>query len=92
MLKNEITTTEVIIKHRYCDVCGELMTHNYHCEICGKDLCRKCIGHEDYSFGDYTTVYCNSCWNIGDDYRNKIEVLENEIEQLTDEWHKNCRK
>ena len=41
--------------------------------------------------GDYREVYCNKCWELGTEYRLKIEQLENEIENLSTEWHNRCR-
>jgi hypothetical protein len=96
MIKEEITTQEVTIKYKYCDDCKieikRSMTCSVaKCEICGKDLCDKCVGHEDYRTGDYRTVYCEKCWSIGETYRQKIEELELKIEDLNDEWINKCK-
>lgn len=96
MIKKEKTTKEITIKHKYCDDCGIKININMSyiatkCEICGKDLCYKCIGHEDYNSGDYRTVYCNKCWSIGEPYRQKIKELENKIDDLNDEWINKCK-
>ncbi len=95
MIKREKQTQEVTIKHKYCDDCGtEIKTGMIcwvaNCEICGKDLCDDCIGHEIDTGGDYRIVYCKKCWELGTEYRLKIEQLENEIENLSTEWHKQC--
>jgi hypothetical protein len=96
MIKKETIIQEKIINHKFCDDCGSeieigMACSVARCEICGKDLCNKCLGHEDHSDGDYRTVYCKNCWTIGESYRTKIEYLENEIEKLYDEWHKKCK-
>lgn len=97
MIKDQKLRREVTIRHIYCDECGVEIKRNLacsvaKCEICGKDLCDNCIGHEAYNDGDYRTVYCKQCWEIGTDYRFKIEQLETEIENLSNEWHKKCKK
>ena len=86
------TTTKII--YRFCDDCNAplkpIRSDGSICNICGRDLCHQCIGHEDYS-GDYSYVYCKSCWTtIGGKYRNEILGLENQIDLLTDEWHLKC--
>lgn len=97
MIKTEKTLTETTIKHKYCDVCNSKIKKGLYCstlvcEYCGKDLCEKCIGYEDNSSGDYRTVYCKSCWEIGESHRLKIEKLDDEIETLYDEWITLCKK
>jgi len=96
MVKEEKQTQEITIKHKYCDDCGieikrDMACSVAKCEICGKDLCNKCIGHEANTMGDYREVYCKKCWELGTEYRLKIEQLENEIENLSTEWHSRCR-
>ena len=58
--------------------------------MCGKDLCDKCVAHEEYNAGDYRTVYCSKCWRIGIEYLEKIKILEDEIENLNTEWLRKC--
>jgi len=96
MIKKIITTKEVIKSEKYCDECGDLIDkgsycRNTKCNICGKDLCEKCIGHEEFA-GDYSIEYCEKCWSFGEPYRKKIDNLEDEIEKLSDEWYKLCKK
>ena len=96
MLKEEKISKVITVCKRFCDDCGKQIGRQdmacsvAKCEICGKDLCNKCIGYEEYNTGDYRTVYCSKCWEIGTDYRNKIEKLESEIDSLDEEWHKKC--
>lgn len=97
MIKEEKITQEVIIKHKHCDVCETEIHHSLacsvaQCEICGKDLCDQCIGHEEYNTGDYRTVYCTKCWDIGEKYRKKMIILVNEIDELSEKWHNECKK
>lgn len=96
MIKEVKQTEEVTIKHKYCDVCGTeikmgMACSSAKCEICGKDLCDKCIGHEENTLGDYRVVYCKKCWELGTEYRLKISQLESEIDNLSAEWYNRCR-
>jgi hypothetical protein len=95
MIKEMKQIQETTIRYKYCDDCETEIKRDMtcsvaKCEICGKDLCDKCIGYEANS-GDYREVYCKKCWEVGVDYRSKIEYLENEIEKLSNEWHNLCR-
>lgn len=97
MIKKVITTQKITINHKYCDDCETEIRIGMACNIaicekCGKDLCDKCIGHEDYTTGDYRIVYCKNCWTIGEPYLQKIKILEDEIEKLYDEWNNECKK
>ena len=84
--KYENITVKKKIWTRYCDICKKKITYSSHCEICGKDLCNKCIEHEEYS-GDNRIVYCKNCWTIGQEFRVKIKELEEKIYSLTDKWY-----
>ena len=95
MYKTTSVSREVKETHKYCDVCGTeiergLACSSARCECCEKDLCDKCVGHEGYASGDYRVVYCQKCWDIGDDYREKIAYLEEQVEQLYEEWKSRC--
>ena len=98
MVKEEkqIETKEITTKIRFCDDCGDEMKHipysytSTACEICGKDICKKCVANEEYN-GDYIDVYCFNCWDIGKTYRKQISLLENSIEELYEEWHCKCK-
>jgi len=97
MIKEKVILKETKIRKKYCDECNTeirigLACSKAVCEYCGKDLCDKCIGHEDYSGGDYRIVYCKNCWEIGDKYRPIIEKLNNEIDNLYKEWQSLCKK
>lgn len=96
MIKETITQKIVneTIKTRYCDDCGDKITpreySSTHCYYCMKDICKKCVGHEE-DVGDYYNIFCKHCWEFGNEYRLKIEQLENEIEKLQDEWQSKCK-
>lgn len=92
-ITKEVTVTE---KHRYCDECGKelhwsLACSRTSCEYCGKDLCEKCIGHEEFNTGDYRDVWCKECWDKGEKYRSQIEHHENEVDRLYIEWRNECK-
>jgi hypothetical protein len=82
-----ITTKKTTI---YCDDCGELTftltSRGKCCTMCGADLCHNCFGDEEWDTGDYSTVYCKPCWDIGTSYREKIAMLNRDIEIEEDEW------
>lgn len=95
MIKEEKLVKETKVFHKFCDDCGAEIKRGMacsvaKCEICGKELCDKCIGHEANVSGDYREVYCKKCWKLGDYYRKKIEILENYIDKLYSEWHEKC--
>ena len=96
MIKSIKAQEEVFTYHRYCDVCGAEITHslactNARCMYCKKDLCEKCIGHEEGTSGDYRDVWCKRCWDIGSAYRPKIEAFEAKVQLLYQEWQSKCR-
>jgi hypothetical protein len=99
MIKETKITKEVIVseKHRYCDDCEKelhwsLACSAAHCQYCNKDLCEECIGYEEETDGDYRMVYCKNCWELGNEYRPKIEQYEIEIHKLYTEWQDKCKK
>ena len=96
MIKEDKILKETTIRHKYCDTCGKeisisLACSRANCVYCGKDLCENCIGHEEDTGGDYRIVYCEKCWNLGDEYRPIIEQHENEVSRLYDEWKNKCK-
>jgi len=95
MIKEEKSTQEITIHHKYCDDCGVEIKRGMacsaaKCEMCGKDLCDKCVEHEDNGSGDYRIVYCSRCWRIGLEYFEKIKIYVDEIENLNTEWLRKC--
>lgn len=47
-----------------CDYCSnkEPEAYIFHCDICGKDFCRKC-GNDFYSYNqEYKICICNKCY------------------------------
>lgn len=92
MIKEEKKITEVITQHRHCDVCDTEMIRNRNCCICGKDLCLKCVEHTEDEGGDYSYNYCKKCWDKGLSFRSKIKELEEQIDDLRDEWELECKK
>lgn len=97
MIKETKIQKEVTERHKFCDVCGEeirigLACGSARCICCKRDLCKKCIGHEEEDGSDYLTVWCKRCWELGEQYRSLIEELETKIEQLYTEWQDKCKK
>lgn len=97
MYKTTIIDKKVEETHKYCDVCGieivmDLACSVARCEYCKKDLCDKCVGHEECGIGDYRTVYCKQCWDAGFMYREEIDYLEELVEKMYEKWEKKCSK
>ena len=96
VVKISKTTKEVNERHKFCDICGieisiGLACSAAKCMYCGKDLCEKHIGHEENTYGDYRTVYCENCWKLGELYRPRIEKLQDEIARLYKRWQDDCK-
>ena len=94
MLKSEVIKIDKTVTYRLCDYCNTNIDHQVYsklrCEMCDKDLCSDCIGHENTTYGDVREVYCKPCWEKGIKYLSEIKTLEDKIEQLNDEWRKEC--
>lgn len=97
MIQETKILQEGIERHKFCDVCNMeirigLACSKAKCGYCGKDLCENCIEHEETSWSDYRgQIWCKNCWELGNEYRPKIELLEQEIEKLYTEWQVNCK-
>lgn len=89
MIKQE-EKTEIISKY-YCDFCGKETKRRRICKCCRKDICNDCIEHEENDGGDYSDYYCLKCWDLGKTYRDRKKKLEEQIDQLYDEWMSMCR-
>ena len=81
---------------RVCDVCKteikrDLQCNAAKCNICGIDLCDKCVEYEEPDTGDYRVVYCKTCWDKGMPFRQQILGLEEKIDLLYNEWHYLCK-
>lgn len=87
---------ETVIRHKFCDICGEefhigLACGTAKCMYCGKDLCEECICHEEATPADYRNVYCKKCWELGKSYRTTIEELQSNVGKLYKEWQEKCK-
>ena len=81
---------------RYCDICGEPASHQ--CLCCHRDLCswmqnKHAVMVDNNS--DYPDYYCQSCWDEGKTFREKISDLEEkcdtEVEKLRKEWFEKAK-
>lgn len=90
----EITETTKKYK-RLCDVCKteikrDLQCSVARCKMCNIDLCDNCVEYEESDSGDYRIVYCKSCWDKGEPFRQQIRELEEKVDTLYDEWNHLC--
>lgn len=97
MIEKTRVQKELIEYHKFCDVCGTEITPGLvctkaECMYCGKDLCERCIGHEEETGGDYRDVWCERCWQKGDKYRPLIDALETEAQMLSEKWRRECNE
>ena len=97
MIKETKVLKESAEKHKFCDVCGVeinigLSCSAAHCMYCRKDLCEKCIGHEEDDVSDWRMCWCKRCWDIGENYRPLIENLNTHIKVLYKEWQSKCKE
>ncbi len=80
-----------IIEYLYkCDICGKEFSSQKVCSICGIDICYECSKVDPRDMGDYPTLYCINCFNIGEKYLEQIYIEEEKfdsvIEKLEQEW------
>lgn len=90
-----------------CDFCDEESKGTYtrikQCFICRKDVCWECSEHIDwecsllkpYFDSDYPRYVCKSCWNSGEEIRQKIMIVRDTADEaesdLLDKWESLCR-
>ena len=91
-----------VVKIRTCDFCQKDEGWRVKpCNICGKDICGKCaIWTENECleagsyFSDYPDYYCQSCWDTGQELRERIHAIrkdaEDEEEVLWQAWKTCC--
>ncbi len=96
MIKELKIQYERVEYHRFCDECGEEIITGLgfrvaKCMYCKKELCGKCIAHEDSNPSTHRIVYCKDCWNVGEEYRHDIEELNSKIQCLYKEWQNKCK-
>lgn len=85
------TGKEEVIKYSYiCDLCGKGTGNHRVCGICGRDLCSSCTKFDPRDMGDYQEKYCDSCFNIGRKYLDRISAEQEKfdvlIEEIEQEW------
>jgi tRNA U54 and U55 pseudouridine synthase Pus10 len=91
MIKKKTVMKEVEVAEVYCDVCGtQIVNGRYHgCWYCGKILCK--VDEIVESTGcDYDEYWCPDCWEKGEKYRTEIKELESKIDELYDQWKREC--
>ena len=90
MKKVSVQKVEQSVVTYYCDICNEKIIGFLQCSICGRHMCQNHTTFDDKEMGDYPTRYCTECWDIGETFRNRIQVLEDEtymiIDKLEEEW------
>ena len=91
IIKQEIKKVKV-----YCDDCSKEISHSLACCVarcmnCGKDLCEKCIAHENNTGGDWREVYCKFCWSVEQEYSAEIAELHKQIDDIRETIYSKCK-
>lgn len=76
---------------RYCDNCGKelhwtLACSKMECSACGKQLCPDCVGYEVEHGGDWHYVYCKSCCQVYEKYKDRRKKLQEESGKLWNDF------
>ena len=102
-MQKQIKKTYIGYEYDYfCDECGSQMERKFYkiktpeyktmvgkCNICGKDLCIDCVGHEEEN-GDYTNYICKTCWGIYDKYDYDIKRIKDQLDDLEEQRYNEC--
>ena len=97
VMKREITKTITGTVYD-CDICGHEESILARCPGCDRDICGKCsinYTHDPFTgdyVGDYRIFICHQCEHELKCYREQIEDLQIELENLETEWINKCRK
>jgi hypothetical protein len=70
-----------------CEVCNSDRYYPHKCTGCKRPLCTKCQS-EWYEYNEAT--YCDTCWTIGEPYREEIEEYKQKIMDIEYSWHIAC--
>ena len=84
---------------RVCDRCGcdtnRSSMNNYCCPACGCDVCYACSIRDYRSDNDFRR-FCTKCWELGEKFRQDIEVIKAEsdsgCERIEKLWHELCER
>lgn len=79
----------------FCDVCGDKQQRQNRCKCCAKHVCINCSVNDYTDSDDYPDKFCKSCWGAGKEFREEIEVEEEnsykKICKLKEEWYKQAK-
>lgn len=97
MRTEQIVTKKLKIVRKFCDICHNeipwrMLSIATKCVICHKDLCVDCVGYEDLTSQDYSTIYCGPCWKIGAPYRDIIGRCAVEAQSAQEAWEKEANR
>jgi len=100
-MKTETTT----VTFRVCDTCGKKVTGDYHCSLCGADLCSKCLvscmwldspKHNTEimitDIGITEIGMCQQCADKGKEHRTWIMQYLHDILTLQTTWKNECKE
>ena len=94
-ITEKVVKTTRKVKRWTCDICGASSTSNrgccghspfMNCQICGRLTCETHY-HLDYDgIGDYPQgIYCITCWEAGQPFRDRKIELDEQFEKDIDE-------
>jgi len=95
IMKKRILKTEEV-DGIICDICNREVEQYTRCDICGKDICGKCLISTDDDLspnsweGDYPSHHiCKPCWEKGKSLIEKQKQMEREFEAIEEQfWNK----
>ncbi len=96
----KVETGEIITRTLYditCDFCNvktekvpSILLPKWHCKICKRDTCSKCILWDYRYSNDYPDRYCPECWEIGSHYLELLEIEQcrhdDKVDDLEERW------
>jgi hypothetical protein len=96
---------EEIVRTLYditCDFCNiktkgisSVLLPKWHCKICKRDTCHKCMRYDYRYSDDYPDKYCPECWEVGKHYLKLLEIEQyrhdDKVDDLEKRWFEKAK-